>query len=125
MGFRISLLLGAALVAACGGTVKNTADAGGGGSGAAEASSCPPGSMVPDAAVYGCEAEPPGSVGCAASGVDPQATSEPRVYSEGCVVTLPMRGGFCAGPCCGGLQCFCQHVPSAFNDGGLQFVCPD
>jgi hypothetical protein len=124
---HLAALATAVLLAACGGSVTNAADAGvDRGDGAAsetdsgeDASACPPGSKVPDADVYLCQAAPAGSAGCQASVGDPRA-----IYPEGCMMLLPHPGGFCAGPCCGPLECVCQRTPG-FDDGGLEFICPD
>ena len=74
--------------------------------------------MVPDAAVFSCEAEPPGSVGCLASELDPSLASDLNTYPEGCSVALPIQSTFC-----GPVGCACMQNPSD-HDAGLQFVCP-
>jgi hypothetical protein len=108
----ISVLVGAALMAACGGSGTGSAvvDAG------SSEDAC--GVMVPDAAIYSCEAGPPGSVGCRASALDPSAASDPNVYPQGCTVTLPVQSTFC-----GPVGCMCLPNPT-MHDAGLQFVCP-
>lgn len=50
--------------------------------------------------------------------IDP---SNHNSYLEGCMVTLPMPSGFDP---CSPLQCTCQRTPG-FDDGGLEFICPD
>jgi hypothetical protein len=119
MTSRILVLLVAALTAACGGGVTKAPDAGGGGGDGEDAAMCPPSSTIPDADIYQCEAGPAGSAGCRASVGDPIAT-----YPEGCVMLSTLHQGFCSGQCCGPLQCTCQRIPG-FDDGGLEFVCPD
>jgi hypothetical protein len=82
-----------------------------------EAGTCQEVASIPDAAVYACEAGGPGSVGCRAPALDPNAASDTNLYPAGCSVTLPMASTFC-----GPIGCTCQQVP--FEDAGLQFVCP-
>jgi hypothetical protein len=121
-------LIAATLLGACGGSVTIADDAGRrpGIDDASEADSgadalmCPPGSAVPDANVYQCEAGPPGSAGCQALSGDPGA-----VYPAGCALERSIQGGFCEGPCCGPLSCTCQPVPGPGGAMSLQFVCPD
>ena len=126
---RILVLVGAALLAACGGSVTKGPSAGdGGGDGSAglpsepdsgdDAAMCPASSTIPDADVYLCEAGPPGSAGC------PSVRDPMVIYPEGCMKLSTFPGGFCSGPCCGPLQCTCQTIPG-FDDGGFEFVCPD
>src|ERR1700722_9965626 len=100
-----AILTAAPLLGACGGSVTTANDASEADSGA-DALMCPPGSAVPDANVYQCEAGPPGSAGCQALSGDPGA-----VYPAGCALERSIQGGFCEGPCCGPLSCTCQPVP--------------
>ncbi len=125
MKCRILLVAGLAFMAGCGGSVAagNGAD-GGSGAGADDAAgtdagedACPPGSTVPDAAVFLCDAGPAGSAGCTSPLGDPNV-----VYPEGCMMLMPHRGAFCSGLCCGPLECTCQSFPGA---PGPVFVCPD
>jgi hypothetical protein len=107
----ILVLIGAALTGACGGSATTAAsDAG------EDAQTCQAVALIPDAAVYMCEAGAPGSVGCRASTLDPNAAAD-TVYPEGCSVTLPKPSTFC-----GPIGCTCQQLP--FGDAGLQFICP-
>jgi hypothetical protein len=109
------------LTIACGGSTTKaaTADAAGVDSGE-DATTCPPGSMIPDAAVYMCEAGPAGSIGCHAPPDDPSNTN---VYPSGCVMYLPRKAAMCAGQCCPPQPCDCQELPPVF-DAGLSFICP-
>jgi hypothetical protein len=123
----IPALIAATLLGACGGSVTGTDDAGHAATddateedSGADALMCPPGSALPDANVYQCEAGPPGSAGCQALSGDPDA-----VYPAGCSLERTIRGGFCAGPCCGPLACTCQPFPGPNGAMSLQFVCPD
>jgi hypothetical protein len=115
---RVPVLVVAELAIACGGSVTSP----GAGDAAGMDSSddvpiCPPPGSIPDASVYTCDAGPPGSVGCRAAGLDPNAAGDPHVYPEGCMVTLPTASTYC-----GPISCMCQAVP--FADAGLEFVCP-
>ena len=112
MNSRIAVLVGAALTASCGGSAAmGASDAGD------DAQTCQEVALIPDAAVYMCEAGPPGSVGCRASPMDPNAAADLNLYPEGCEVTLPRPSTFC-----GPIGCTCQPLP--FGDAGPQFVCP-
>ncbi len=130
MNACIPVLVAAAMTAACGGSVTRAADAGGGGGdgpadsapetdSGEDAQTCQEVALIPDAAVYTCEAGPPASAGCRAPGLDPNAAGNTNVYPEGCTVTLPTPSTFC-----GPVGCTCQRTPG-FDDGGLQFICPD
>jgi hypothetical protein len=123
---RLALGFVVSLMAACGGSVTKAADAGGGATGDAAATdssedavTCPPGSTIPDADVYMCEAGPAGSVGCTGESPATQNT----IYPAGCVLLLTHASGFCGGTCCGPQSCTCQQNPA--RDGGLEFICPD
>jgi hypothetical protein len=112
MNSCIPVLAGAALMTACGGSATMAAsDAG------EDALTCQEVAFIPDAAVYMCEAGPPGAVGCPVSGLDPNAAGNSNLYPEGCSVTLPRRSTFC-----GPIGCTCQQL--SFGDAGLQFICP-
>jgi hypothetical protein len=115
MTARGPILLGTVLAVGCGGsaTTAPSADSGVG----ADASSCSSPGSIPDAAIYTCDAGPSGSVGCRS----PIVPMGPSVYPEGCMVTLPTPSGFAP---CSPLQCTCQRTPG-FDDGGLEFICPD
>jgi hypothetical protein len=86
------------------------------------AEDCPQGTpAIPSAAVYACDAGAPPDAGCAAAHGDPNAPRDPHIYPLGCVVTLPVVQGACAGVCCGPQTCMCQN---ASLPGGAQFLCP-
>ena len=95
MNSRVTLLVSAALITACGSSSTNTVTDAGETDGGEDALTCQQATPVPDAAVYMCEAGLPGSAGCRAPRLDPNATSDPNVYPEGCLVTLPLAGSFC------------------------------
>ncbi len=83
-----------------------------------DAQTCQAVAVIPDAAIYTCEAGPTGSVGCRAAGLDPNAAGNTNVYPEGCTVMLPIPSTFC-----GPIGCTCQQFPGP-GDAGLQFICP-
>ena len=119
---RATFLLLAFAIVGCGGTTTSPGAEDGGrdatvGDGGADAEMCPPSTIIPDAAVYSCDAAAPGAKGCRAR--DPNDTN---VYPLGCVVHLPQVQGGCGGPCCGPQECTCDSVP--FGDAGAEFVCP-
>jgi hypothetical protein len=119
MSARAMILLGVSLAVGCGGSSATTSPkADSGADSGAGTPTCQPTGLIPDAAVYTCEAGPAGSAGCRATVVDP---SDHNLYREGCMVTLPMPSGFAP---CSPLQCTCQRTPG-FDDGGLEFICPD
>lgn len=115
------ILFGTALAVGCGGSVTTSQKAD---SGATTADSgnntptCQATGLIPDAAVYTCEAGPAGFAGCRASVL---VAGDHNLYPDGCMVTLPMPSGFDP---CAPLQCMCQETPG-FEDGGLEFICPN
>jgi hypothetical protein len=118
MNSRATLLVSAALMTACGSSSTNTLTDAGEPDAGEDALTCQQANPLPDAAVYMCEAGLPGSAGCRAPRLDPNATSDPNVYPEGCLVSLPVASSFC-----GPIGCTCQQLPGP-GDAGPQFICP-
>jgi hypothetical protein len=142
MTLRPPILACAAVILSCGGSITANEDGGSAGPDAsrggnpsspdgslatdagADSSACPPGTEVPDAAVYMCEAGAPGAPGCPPMGTGAGSSGGTVSYPEGCMVVAPIQGAFCDGTCCGPLTCTCQTFPTPTGTT-LSFVCPD